>query len=85
MPDDCGWIDGISLMGDDDDNSSTQLGVEDAVEPSVTFSGTQLDFEGPELMVFSIDEVAGDMDGHYDEGEIDEGSKGGSQSHHMIS
>jgi len=65
-------------MDEDSDSSSTQSDIEDATDPNAMFRECHTGFEafeGPELDVFSIDEIAADMDGqHNGEGKDVEGS-----------
>jgi len=53
----------IAPIDDDDDCESSPSDVEDAVAPESHFN---TEIEGPELNVFSIGDVAHDMDGYYD-------------------
>jgi hypothetical protein len=52
-------------MDEDSDSTSTQPDIEDAMDPNAAFGDSKVEFEGPELDVFSIDEVAADMDGQH--------------------
>ena len=61
-------------MDEDSNSASTRSGLEDAIAPNATLSVIPAEFEGPDLNIFSIDEISGDMDGYYD-GEGDEGGE----------
>jgi len=49
--------------------------IEDAQGPKTALNEGQAEFEGPELNPFSIDDVARDMNGHYDGNGEDSGGE----------